>query len=78
MVASEWKRKGFLGHFTVVRKLDGGIFPMGLSKEVTERNSKAGSNILTLESRCSVSFSFRAICCYSLETQLKFMPNILQ
>lgn len=51
MVASEWKRKGVLSHFTVVRKLDGCIFPMGLTKEVNERNSKAGSNILTLESR---------------------------
>ncbi|XP_020261450.1 DNA polymerase alpha catalytic subunit [Asparagus officinalis] len=50
MVASEWKRRGALSHFTVVRKLDGGIFPMGLSKVVTERNLKAGSNILTLES----------------------------
>ncbi|EHA8591429.1 DNA polymerase alpha catalytic subunit [Cocos nucifera] len=50
MLASEWKRRGALSHFTVVRKLDGGIFPMGLTKEVSERNSKAGANVLALES----------------------------
>lgn len=51
MVASEWKKQGMLSHFTVVRKLEGGIFPMGFSKEVTERNTKAGSNVLGIESR---------------------------
>ncbi|KAJ9170679.1 hypothetical protein P3X46_018771 [Hevea brasiliensis] len=50
MVASEWKKPGILSHFTVVRKLEGGIFPMGFSKEVTERNIKAGSNVLGIES----------------------------
>ncbi|KAG8641227.1 hypothetical protein MANES_13G122900v8 [Manihot esculenta] len=50
MVASEWKKQGMLSHFTVVRKLEGGIFPMGFSKEVTERNTKAGSNVLGIES----------------------------
>ncbi|KAJ6823181.1 DNA polymerase alpha catalytic subunit [Iris pallida] len=50
MIASEWKRKGVLSHFTVIRKLDGGIFPLGLVKEVTNRNLKAGSNVLALES----------------------------
>ncbi|OAY65117.1 DNA polymerase alpha catalytic subunit [Ananas comosus] len=50
MVASEWKRRGMLTHFTVVRKLEGGIFPMGLTKEVSDRNSKAGTNVLALES----------------------------
>lgn len=51
MLASEWKRHGMLSHFTVVRKLDGGIFPMGFSKEATEKNSKAGSTVLSFESR---------------------------
>ncbi|KAG0453481.1 hypothetical protein HPP92_024785 [Vanilla planifolia] len=50
MMASEWKRKGILSHFTVIRKLDGEIFPIGLAKEVTDRNSKAGINVLSLES----------------------------
>ncbi|OMO56655.1 DNA-directed DNA polymerase, family B, pol2 [Corchorus capsularis] len=50
MLASEWKKAGNLSHFTVVRKLDGGIFPMGFTKEVTDRNSKAGSNVLVYES----------------------------
>ncbi|KAF5736157.1 putative DNA polymerase alpha catalytic subunit [Tripterygium wilfordii] len=50
MLASEWRKSGILSHFTVVRKLDGGIFPMGFTKETTERNSKAGSNVLGFES----------------------------
>ncbi|XP_028549547.1 DNA polymerase alpha catalytic subunit isoform X1 [Dendrobium catenatum] len=50
MMASEWKRKGMLSHFTVIRKLDGVIFPLGLQKEVADRNSKAGTNLLSLES----------------------------
>ncbi|KAK4783867.1 hypothetical protein SAY86_018235 [Trapa natans] len=50
MLASEWKRPGMLSHFTVVRKLDGGIFPMGFTKEATDRNLKAGSNVLAFES----------------------------
>lgn len=51
MLASEWKKPRMLSHFTVVRKLDGGIFPMGFSKEATEKNSKAGSTVLSFESR---------------------------
>ncbi|MED6210639.1 hypothetical protein PIB30_066086 [Stylosanthes scabra] len=50
MLASEWKRPGMLTHFTVIRKIDGNIFPLGFSKEVTDRNSKSGSNVLCVES----------------------------
>ncbi|XP_043713999.1 DNA polymerase alpha catalytic subunit [Telopea speciosissima] len=50
MVASEWKKAGVLCHFTFVRKLEGGIFPMGFTKEVTDRNAKAGSTVLTFTS----------------------------
>ncbi|KAK7307110.1 hypothetical protein VNO77_39879 [Canavalia gladiata] len=50
MLASEWKRPGRLTHFTVVRKLDGNIFPLGFNKEATDRNLKAGSNVLCAES----------------------------
>lgn len=49
MLPSEWKRPGVLSHFTVVRKLDGGIFPMGFTKEASDRNSKAGANVLCSE-----------------------------
>ncbi|XP_059643252.1 DNA polymerase alpha catalytic subunit [Cornus florida] len=49
-LASEWTRPGNLSHFTVVRKLEGGIFPMGFTKEATDRNSKAGSNVISYES----------------------------
>ncbi|KAL5099247.1 hypothetical protein RYX36_003574 [Vicia faba] len=49
MLASEWKKPGMLTHFTVIRKPEGIIFPMGFSKEVTDRNSKAGSQVLCFE-----------------------------
>ncbi|KAK8938032.1 DNA polymerase alpha catalytic subunit [Platanthera guangdongensis] len=50
IMSSEWKRKGMLSHFTVIRKLDGGIFPIGVQKVVADRNLKAGINVLALES----------------------------
>ncbi|XP_024959524.1 DNA polymerase alpha catalytic subunit [Cynara cardunculus var. scolymus] len=50
MLASEWTRPGMLSHFTVVRKLEDGLFPMGFSKEAADRNLKAGSNIISMES----------------------------
>ncbi|KAL6530158.1 hypothetical protein OROMI_028803 [Orobanche minor] len=50
MMASEWTRPGMLSHFTVVRKLEGGIFPMGFAKEAAEKNAKAGSNVICYES----------------------------
>ncbi|CAA2966660.1 DNA polymerase alpha catalytic subunit [Olea europaea subsp. europaea] len=50
MLSSEWTRPGMLSHFTVVRKLEGGIFPMGFTKEAAERNEKAGSNVISVES----------------------------
>lgn len=62
MLASEWKKPGMLNHFTVVRKLDGGIFPLGFTKEATERNSKAGSNVISFESR--YNFTYCSILCF--------------
>lgn len=50
MVPSEWKNRGVLSHFSIVRKLEGSIFPMGMTKEVSERNSRAGTSTLALES----------------------------
>ncbi|KAK4367762.1 hypothetical protein RND71_011554 [Anisodus tanguticus] len=50
MLTSEWTKPGMLSHFTVVRKLEGGIFPMGFTKETAERNAKAGSNVIISES----------------------------
>ncbi|KAL8477076.1 hypothetical protein ACS0TY_029401 [Phlomoides rotata] len=50
MVTSDWTRPGMLSHFTVVRKLEGGIFPMGFTKEATEKNAQAGSNVVCYES----------------------------
>jgi DNA polymerase alpha subunit A len=51
MPLTEWNTHDVLSHFSIVRKLDGGIFPVGFSSEVAQLNSKAGSNVLSLESR---------------------------
>lgn len=51
MPQAEWNTPEMLSHFSIVRKLDGGIFPVGFTTEVTQINSKAGSNVLSLESR---------------------------
>lgn len=58
MLTSEWKRPGTLSHFTVVRKPDGGIFPMGFTKEANDKNLKTGSTIISCESRYLMSPSF--------------------
>uniref|UniRef100_A0A0D9V897 DNA polymerase n=1 Tax=Leersia perrieri TaxID=77586 RepID=A0A0D9V897_9ORYZ len=50
MRSEDWQKRGMLSHFTVMRKLEGNIFPIGLSKEASDRNQKAGSNVLALES----------------------------
>lgn len=52
MLASEWTKPAMLAHFTVVRKPEGDIFPMGFTKEVKDRNAKAGANVIGHESRC--------------------------
>ncbi|KAG6482893.1 hypothetical protein ZIOFF_059532 [Zingiber officinale] len=49
MVPSEWKKRGVLTHFSIVRKV-GGISLKDMEKEVAERNSKAGTSTLALES----------------------------
>ncbi|KAF8659922.1 hypothetical protein HU200_058146 [Digitaria exilis] len=51
MRPEDWQKRGMLSHFSVMRKLEGSIFPMGLAKEATDRNQKAGCNVLALESR---------------------------
>ncbi|KAK3015454.1 hypothetical protein RJ639_006816 [Escallonia herrerae] len=58
MLKTEWKRPGMLSHFTVVRKLEGGIFPMGFTKEARDKNSKAGSDVISFESRPVSTFKF--------------------
>ncbi|KAK2967591.1 hypothetical protein RJ640_030462 [Escallonia rubra] len=58
MLKTEWKRPGMLSHFTVVRKLEGGIFPMGFTKEARDKNSKAGSDVISFESRRVSTFKF--------------------
>lgn len=49
MPLAEWNNRSMLNHFSIVRKLDGGIFPMGFTAEVTKINSNS-TNTLTAES----------------------------
>ncbi|KAL5754943.1 hypothetical protein ACOSP7_023163 [Xanthoceras sorbifolium] len=76
MLASEWKKPGVLSHFTVVRKLDGGIFPMGFNKEATDRNSKAGSNVLCSESSERALLNRLMIELYKLDSDVLVGHNI--
>ncbi|KAG9444049.1 hypothetical protein H6P81_015389 [Aristolochia fimbriata] len=76
MLASEWKRPGVLTHFTVVRKLEGGIFPMGFSKEVTDRNLRAGSNILASETSERALLSRLMIELHKLDSDVLVGHNI--
>ncbi|EOX91455.1 DNA polymerase alpha catalytic subunit isoform 1 [Theobroma cacao] len=76
MLASEWKKPGLLSHFTVVRKLDGGIFPMGFTKEVTDKNSKAGSNVLVSESSERALLNRLMIELYKLDSDVLVGHNI--
>lgn len=71
MLASEWTRPGMLSHFTVVRKLEDGLFPMGFNKEAADRNSKAGSNIISMESRQVLSCN-----CFSLSPGFSSLINV--
>ncbi|KAE7999625.1 hypothetical protein FH972_004033 [Carpinus fangiana] len=76
MLASEWKRPGMLSHFTVLRKLDGGIFPMGFTKEAADRNSKAGSNVLSIESSERALLNRLMIELYKLDSDVLVGHNI--
>jgi DNA polymerase alpha subunit A len=49
MPAPERKRSGILSHFTVVRNPEGTGYPIGWKKEVSDRNSKNGCNVLSIE-----------------------------
>ncbi|KAG7962415.1 hypothetical protein I3843_09G065000 [Carya illinoinensis] len=75
-MAPEWKRPGILSHFTVVRKRDGGIFPMGFTKEATYRNSKAGSNVLSSESSERALLNRLMIELYKLDSDVLVGHNI--
>lgn len=76
MSAVECKTPGFLSHFSIVRKLEGGIFPMGFTKETTERNSKAGSNILGFESSERALLNRLMIELYKLDSDVIVGHNV--
>ncbi|KAJ4828983.1 hypothetical protein Tsubulata_020636 [Turnera subulata] len=76
ILASELKKPGMLSHFSVVRKLDGGIFPMGFSKEVTDRNTVAGSFVLGIESSERALLNRLMIALHKLDCDVLIGHNI--
>ena len=69
MRSEDWQKRGTISHFTVMRKLEGSILPIGLTKEASDRNQKAGSNVLALESRW-VLLSRMHFTCYFEQIQV--------
>ncbi|EFJ08369.1 hypothetical protein SELMODRAFT_428950 [Selaginella moellendorffii] len=49
MPQSEWNKQEMLEHFSIVRKLDGGVYPMGFSSEVSHINNKSRCSVLSCE-----------------------------
>lgn len=76
MLASEWTRQGMLSHFTVIRKLDGSIFPMGFTKEAAERNSKTRSTVIISESSERALLNRLMIELHKLDTDVLVGHNI--
>ncbi|KAI3766546.1 hypothetical protein L2E82_16610 [Cichorium intybus] len=76
MFALEWTRLGMLTHFTVVRKLDDTFFLMGFKKEATDKNSKVGSNIISMESREGALLNRLMIELHKLDSDILVGHNI--
>ncbi|KAJ7530423.1 hypothetical protein O6H91_14G003600 [Diphasiastrum complanatum] len=71
MPQTEWNTREMLSHFSIVRKLDGGIFPVGFTSEVSLINNKAGSTVLSFES------SERAMLNYFITKLHQLDPDVL-
>lgn len=51
MAMSEWNTKEKLSHFSAIRRLEGGTFPVGLDAELATVNAKAGSQVVSKKGR---------------------------
>ncbi|XP_057449530.1 DNA polymerase alpha catalytic subunit-like [Lotus japonicus] len=76
MLASEWKSPGKLTHFTVIRQLDGNGFPLGFNKEVRDRNTKAGSNVVYLKNSESALLDCLMLELHKLDSDVLVGHNI--
>ncbi|KAL9241573.1 hypothetical protein vseg_015671 [Gypsophila vaccaria] len=74
MSTSEWKTRGLLSHFTVVRRLEGGIWPVGFTTEVKEKNSKA--TVLHYEGSERALLQCLMLEMYKLDTDILVGHNI--
>ena len=65
-----------LSHFTVIRKIEGAIFPMGFTKEAAERNIKAGFNVISCESRHVLIYLCLLLSINHFLFKLSFLGNL--
>ncbi|BBN16162.1 DNA polymerase alpha subunit A [Marchantia polymorpha subsp. ruderalis] len=76
MPQAEWNTHEMLNHFSIVRKLDGGIFPVGFTSEVAHLNSKVGSNVLSHESSERALLNHLMLKLYQLDPDVLVGHNI--
>ncbi|KAL2611548.1 hypothetical protein R1flu_023240 [Riccia fluitans] len=76
MPQAEWNTHEMLNHFSIVRKLDGGIFPVGFTSEVAKLNSKVGQNVLSHESSERALLNHLLLKLYQLDPDVLIGHNI--
>ena len=74
MPLTEWNTHDMLSHFSIVRKLDGGFFPVGFTSEVAQ-----GSNVLSFEGRLFILSDTYLCCSYTciLQTCMNFVSDLV-
>lgn len=75
MPLAEWNNRDMLSHFSIVRKLDGGIFPMGFASEVAKVNSNS-VNTLNAESSERALLNLLMIKLHQLDADVLVGHNI--
>ncbi|KAL3682848.1 hypothetical protein R1sor_000870 [Riccia sorocarpa] len=76
MPQAEWNTHEMLNHFSIVRKLDGGIFPVGFTSEVAKLNSKVGQTVLSHESSERALLNHLMLKLYQLDPDVLVGHNI--
>ncbi|CAM6100645.1 unnamed protein product [Calypogeia fissa] len=76
MPLAEWNTHEMLSHFSIVRKLEGGVFPSGFASEVDQINSKMGATVLAYESSERALLSLLMVKLYQLDPDVLVGHNI--
>ncbi|CAM6094149.1 unnamed protein product [Calypogeia fissa] len=72
----KWNTHEMLSHFSVVRKLEGGVFPAGFGPEVEKINDKMGAVVLNFESSERALLSCLMVKLYQLDPDVLVGHNI--